>query len=234
MAKNSRSKRARRHRQLQKQRLPTASSEYQVTCEALKSLFSRYHPIDVALSLSVSDLWLPNIASQVKHAFAFANFVSMPINGFARSVKIDSFEEYKVFIEAVRKELPSFPTLEDYVPELDWGEIRHLWHDRIFRIFYGGAVERISDFITAFALVHKDSAGAAADMYLALLAQDHERLRILLGWPAPQSGSDRIIDELYVSRDIYWWMRNPPYRVEAHFVRVDALEGWLRAQHLLQ
>jgi hypothetical protein len=60
-----------------------------------------------------------------------------------------------------------------------------------------------------------------------------ERVRDLLGWPSTRDGSDYAFHELYVSRDIYWWMRNPPYEVSAQFVRVDALEGWLRGNGLI-
>lgn len=40
------------------------------------------------------------------------------------------------------------------------------------------------------------------------------------------------VNEVYVSREIYWWMRHPPYQVTAEFVRVDALDGWLMANGL--
>jgi len=41
------------------------------------------------------------------------------------------------------------------------------------------------------------------------------------------------IKEVYASRDIYWWMRNPPYEVVAEFVRIDVLDHWLRQARLL-
>jgi hypothetical protein len=57
------------------------------------------------------------------------------------------------------------------------------------------------------------------------------RLRALLKWPPPET-ENLTIHELYVSRDIYWWMRNPAYEVPTQFVRVDALDNWLRANNL--
>lgn len=69
--------------------------------------------------------------------------------------------------------LPSFPTLEDYVPEPEWGEVKFPSNGSLLRIFYGGAVERISDFITAFNLVHGTNAKAIRDMHLSLSAQHH-------------------------------------------------------------
>jgi hypothetical protein len=61
------------------------------------------------------------------------------------------------------------------------------------------------------------------------LNRNLNRLRELLGWSAPETGEGANISEIYVSRDIYWWMRNTPYEVPTHFVRIDALETWLRS-----
>ncbi|WP_210178246.1 hypothetical protein, partial [Methylosinus sp. R-45379] len=63
------------------------------------------------------------------------------------------------------------------------------------------------------------------------LNQNRERLRRLLNWP--ESGAEFKIFELYVSRDIYWWMRNPPFAVSTDFVRIDALDHWLRVRMLI-
>ncbi|MFC1751321.1 hypothetical protein ACFL2V_21295, partial [Pseudomonadota bacterium] len=59
------------------------------------------------------------------------------------------------------------------------------------------------------------------------LCEHRDKLRELLGWPAPQSGSESVFSEVYVSRHIYWWMRYPPYNVPTSFVRIDALAKWL-------
>jgi hypothetical protein len=64
------------------------------------------------------------------------------------------------------------------------------------------------------------------------LSSNLDRLRVLLEWPAPTNGLSASICEVYVSREIYWWMRSPPYNVPTHFVRVDALDRWLRARNL--
>lgn len=147
--------------------------EFERTCSELRTLFTHYTPDDVIVSLSVSDLWLPNISSQVKHALALAVSISMAASSFRGSGRIESYSDFKQFIEQVYAILPSFPSLEDYVPERDWGEVKFLSNGSLLRIFYGGAVERISDFVTAFYLVHGAAVQASQDMHLALLAQDH-------------------------------------------------------------
>lgn len=148
-------------------------SEFESTCNQLTVVFARYSADDVLVSLCVSDLWIQNISSQVKHALAFAVSISMPASSFTGSTMIGSYAEFKQLIEQVYAILPGFPTLEDYVPEPDWGEVKFPLGGSLLRIFYGGAVERISDFVTAFHLVHGNNAQASRDMHIALLAQHH-------------------------------------------------------------
>ena len=148
-------------------------SEFESTCNQLRSGFARYSADDVMVSLCVSDLWLPNISSQVKHTLAFAVSISMPASSFTGSATIESYADFKQFTEQVYALLPGFPTLEDYVPEPDWGEVKFPSNGSLLRIFYGGAVERISDFVTAFHLVHSTDVQANRDMHVALLAQHH-------------------------------------------------------------
>jgi len=90
----------------------------------LYDLFSKYNAEDVAVSLDVSDLWLPNISSQVKHQFALGVFAEMDIERFTPSKRLGAYDEFNEFIRAVHAILPSFPMLEDYIPEPDWGEVR--------------------------------------------------------------------------------------------------------------
>lgn len=48
-----------------------------------------------------------------------------------------------------------------------------------------------------------------------------------LKWPDAVNKAQRDV-ELYVSRDVYYWMVHPPYPVPTKFVRVDALESWIK------
>ena len=51
----------------------------------------------------------------------------------------------------------------------------------------------------------------------------------LLGWPKPATAPERYV-ELYVSRDIYYWMVHPPYPVSTYFVRILTLDSWLKTE----
>lgn len=61
------------------------------------------------------------------------------------------------------------------------------------------------------------------------LETHRSRLLELLQWPQPESVPLRNI-ELYVSRDVYYWMVHPPYPVPTQFVRVDTLDTWIKTE----
>lgn len=63
----------------------------------------------------------------------------------------------------------------------------------------------------------------------AFLEQHRTRMLELLGWPKPVNAAVRYV-ELYVSRDIYYWMVHPPYPVPTHFVRIATLDSWLKTE----
>lgn len=63
----------------------------------------------------------------------------------------------------------------------------------------------------------------------AFLEQHRTRMLELLGWPKPAKVPERYV-ELYVSRDIYYWMVHPPYPVPTHFVRISTLDSWLKTE----
>lgn len=57
-------------------------------------------------------------------------------------------------------------------------------------------------------------------------ARHRTRMLELLKWPATQKVESQYI-ELYVGRDVYYWMVHPPYPVQTKFVRVDGLDAWI-------
>ncbi|MCY1512115.1 hypothetical protein D9M68_465630 [compost metagenome] len=60
------------------------------------------------------------------------------------------------------------------------------------------------------------------------LAQNTDTLRTLLGWPEPAE-KPLSVTELYVSKDMHFWLRFPPYEVPTYFVQIDTLDAWLRS-----
>lgn len=61
------------------------------------------------------------------------------------------------------------------------------------------------------------------------IEQNRSRLIKLLEWPEAETEQPNNI-ELYVSRDVYYWMVHPPYPVPTQFVRVDTLDTWIKTE----
>ena len=139
---------------------------------SLEAVFTSYSAEDVILTLGVSDLWLPNISSQIKHLFAFGVFAAISPHRFKPDSRVKDYETFCEALKHIHELLPTFPTLEDYVPEADWGEVRCHWQGRALRLFYGTSLERVPDYIEAFRLTNADKQAALDDMHVAVLLQD--------------------------------------------------------------
>lgn len=63
------------------------------------------------------------------------------------------------------------------------------------------------------------------------LEKNRSRMLDLLKWPKSAITPFENV-ELYVSRDVYYWMVHPPYLVPTRFVRVDALDTWITTELL--
>ena len=61
------------------------------------------------------------------------------------------------------------------------------------------------------------------------LVKNRQRILELLKWPKHRDMVPKDV-EIYVSRDLYYWMIHPPYAVPTKFVRVDALDAWIKSE----
>lgn len=79
-----------------------------------------------------------------------------------------------------------------------------------------------------FAKAEDDRAGQISRIVQRrkFVKENHPRLLELLGWPKSSSPLKHV--ELYVSREIYYWMVHPPYPLSTYFVQVDALDTWIK------
>lgn len=59
------------------------------------------------------------------------------------------------------------------------------------------------------------------------LAKNRQRMLELLKWPKPGDVAPKDV-EVYVSSDLHYWMIHPPYAVPTKFLRVDALDAWVK------
>ena len=122
--------------------------------EQLDKVFGRYSVLDVASSLFTSSLWLPNIASPIKHSYLATVFASVNPKFFSKENQIKSYEDFKKFCETLYEAIPNFPIMEDYVPEIDWGDVKFHHRKKNYRIFYGGEVENIYDYLELFRVLY--------------------------------------------------------------------------------
>lgn len=184
MGKKSREKRERRERAaarnaaaslLQQMQEFRGSSEQQEEVDqhfrrdvvAVEAVLRKYVRFDAAIALAVSDLWPPNVASPVKHLFAWA--VLLGIQSDSNDAQsILTHEDFARFLTELYAAWPEFPTLEDCPIEADWGQVRVPLGDSYVPMFYGSCVERLPDFVQAFRITHAGNQEALADMDFAV------------------------------------------------------------------
>lgn len=140
------------------------------SCGKVCEVLTRVHPRDALTAVNISDLWQPNRASQVKHLLAFSSLVSMPLDRFAQT-RMTTYEDFVQFCSALIEALPDFPTLEDYVPDADWGEVKVSFGLEPVPILHGGPVQRVVDYIEAFRICHGNDTQALADLEGAIRLQ---------------------------------------------------------------
>lgn len=135
-----------------------------------RGILSQYDAADVALAIGVSELWPANAGSHVKHVFTWCIFLDTPLEGRG-SRRIESYVDFQRFVEALYATWPHFPTLEDFSPEADWGQIKVDLDGRFAPVFYGSSIERVPDLIEAFRITYADVPDALAQMDLAVALQ---------------------------------------------------------------
>lgn len=138
----------------------------------LTSVYKEYNLAELFLTLSISELWLPNISSPVKHTIAFNTLLSMDVSMFDNQKELKTCQQASEFFSIIYKILPDIPQMEDFVPEQDWGKIRIPWGDNIYRIFYGSSVERLYDYIQAFGIRYAKYPIILKQMENVLILQD--------------------------------------------------------------
>ncbi|SNB62706.1 hypothetical protein SAMN02745900_00979 [Pseudomonas sp. URIL14HWK12:I8] len=153
------------------QRAPDSQfdSKFQRSIEQTSGVLRQYKRVDVALALSISDLWPANASSPIKHMFAWS--VLLRAEESPSALPITTYADFVGFANALVAAWPDFPMLEDFAAEADWGQTRVRLESDFVPIFYGSCIERIPDFVEAFRISYADVESAQADMNLAVAAQ---------------------------------------------------------------
>ena len=127
---------------------------FQSATKGLPELFRKYSVKDVAESVFVSSIWLPNISSPIKHQLITGVFASLRPEEYSRTNQIKSYNDFKVFLGKVYEQLPEFPLMEDYVPEPDWGQVKFHHAGRNYKMFYGCELSCPYEYLILFQMIH--------------------------------------------------------------------------------
>lgn len=127
---------------------------FQSAIEAISSIFYNYSIKDIASLIFISNIWLPNIASPVKHQFLTAIFATLTPKHFSSKNKIKTYDDFRALLKKVNEFIPYFPSLEDFIPEPDWGDVKFHHNGRNYKIFYGNELSNVYEYLTLFQMLY--------------------------------------------------------------------------------
>ncbi|MDA3786931.1 MAG: hypothetical protein PF503_00310 [Desulfobacula sp.] len=119
----------------------------------LKSELMKYRLDNILTSLVISSLWLPNISSQVKHSFIYLTLVTIDEKDFKQNDDPLDYDKFSSFLKKIYGLVPSFPSVEDYIPEPDWGEIKYCIGTDLYKFFYGNELSNVYEYLSLFEIV---------------------------------------------------------------------------------
>jgi hypothetical protein len=128
---------------------------FQSIIQAISDLLRKYSVEDVAESLFISNMWLPNIASPVKHQLLTAIFAATKPEEFSAEDKIKTYGDFIAFLEQVYKLVPTFPSLEDFIPEPDWGNVKFHHEGENYKMFYGSELSNVHEYLILFQMLYE-------------------------------------------------------------------------------
>ena len=149
---------------------------------SLVELFKKNSISYVATSLFVASLWLPNISAFLKHPYLAGVFASIKPTEFFKEDRITTYEAFKEFCGRMYGLCPSYPQLEDMIPEADWGQVEFYYINRRYHIFYGTEISNVCDHLSAFDVVHcvfddeyirEAERSPVSELRICLRLQDH-------------------------------------------------------------
>ena len=158
----------------------------------IKNYLKPFNPTELIIAINVIELWLPNISSGFKFSLLLNTFLSIPQEQFAYQKSLNSYQDFATFSQKLIQLFPEFPMYEDYIPEIDFGEVKQQVDNKTYQIFYGCGFDNIADYITAFTTIHNQKREAIEDLRLAISIQDYiiKQLspRIKMPYHVPSNG----------------------------------------------
>lgn len=122
--------------------------------ERIQKIYKKYSFEDICHSLFILSLWLPNVSSVVKPTFLYLCLLEIYDYDWSKANKIKSYKDFQNFYNKIRRFIPDFHMLEDYMPEQDWGDVYYFINDKCYKYLYGGELENTYDHLKFFELYH--------------------------------------------------------------------------------
>lgn len=129
-------------------------SQIKQTKIRIQKIFKQYSFEDICYSLFVLSSWLPNISSVVKPIFLYLCLLEIYDYDWYAENKIKDYHDFQEFYNKIRILIPNFYSMEDYIPEQDWGELYYFINNRCYKYLYGGELENTYDHLKFFELYH--------------------------------------------------------------------------------
>ncbi|MBF0266133.1 MAG: hypothetical protein HQL46_12780 [Gammaproteobacteria bacterium] len=117
-------------------------------------ILKKYSIEDIATTIFISNIWLRNVASPVKHLFLTTIFLSIDPDSFAPKNRIKKYLDFKMLMENLMRYIPDFPMVEDYIPKRDWGEIKYSHDRKNYHLFYGCELSYPYEYLELFQMLH--------------------------------------------------------------------------------
>lgn len=129
-------------------------SQIKQTKIRIQKIFKQYSFEDICYSLFVLSSWLPNISSVVKPIFLYLCLLEIYNFEWHKENRIKNYQDFKNFYYKIRILIPNFISMEDYVPEQDWGKLYYFINNKCYKYLYGGELENTYDHLKFFELYH--------------------------------------------------------------------------------
>ncbi|MCB2229568.1 hypothetical protein KQH82_02555 [bacterium] len=119
----------------------------------MKRLLKRYSAVDLLRSIFVLNIWRPNTGSPIRIEYLYAVLQHL-YRKLSREDRVCDYCDFEALCRDLLEALPTFPRLEDFVPESDWGDIRYFFDGKYYKVFYGASLSNPIDFYATFEVVH--------------------------------------------------------------------------------
>ena len=84
-----------------------SDTSFNTSVKSISDIFFQYSVHDIACSLFISHLWLPNISSDIKHKLLASIFASLEPERFSNVNKINTYSDFRDLLQKIYPKLPN-------------------------------------------------------------------------------------------------------------------------------